>query len=271
MEIFPNELTPSTNTETITQNQQTENMEVHKHPHHVTHKKKWTEYLLEFLMLFLAVFLGFFAENVREHKVEKEREKQFVTSLINDLRLDMNWLDTVNNSIKLKIQNIDSALELLTTTKNNEMPVKAYLQLQRAQVQIMFFSNNGTITQLKSSGGMRLISKRDVVDSIEGYDRLMRRLEVRRDRSNQLNDEFSVALNKAAIGKDLFSSLYDSVLFKKPVIKQTIGLNTQFANELINTSLSLRLRAISDTKANSQTKEDAGRLIQFIKKEYHLE
>ena len=35
---------------------QTENMEVHKHPHHATHKKKWTEYLLEFFMLFLAVF-----------------------------------------------------------------------------------------------------------------------------------------------------------------------------------------------------------------------
>ena len=34
-------------------------MEVHKHPHHATHKKKWGEYFLEFLMLFLAVFLGF--------------------------------------------------------------------------------------------------------------------------------------------------------------------------------------------------------------------
>jgi hypothetical protein len=33
-------------------------METH-HPHHVTHKKKWTEYLLEFFMLFLAVFLSF--------------------------------------------------------------------------------------------------------------------------------------------------------------------------------------------------------------------
>jgi hypothetical protein len=42
-------------------------MEVHKHPHHVAHKKKWSEYLLEFFMLFLAVFLGFIAENVREH------------------------------------------------------------------------------------------------------------------------------------------------------------------------------------------------------------
>lgn len=31
-------------------------MEAH-HPHHVTPKKKWTEYLLEFFMLFLAVFL----------------------------------------------------------------------------------------------------------------------------------------------------------------------------------------------------------------------
>ncbi len=28
-----------------------ENMEVHKHPHHVTHKKKWGEYLLEFYMI----------------------------------------------------------------------------------------------------------------------------------------------------------------------------------------------------------------------------
>ena len=42
---------------------QPENMEIHKHPHHVTQKKKWEEYLLEFLMLFLAVFLGFLAEN----------------------------------------------------------------------------------------------------------------------------------------------------------------------------------------------------------------
>jgi len=51
--------------EIIDPKSETENMEVHKHPHHVTHKKKWTEYLLEFFMLFLAVFLGFVAENIR--------------------------------------------------------------------------------------------------------------------------------------------------------------------------------------------------------------
>ena len=40
----------------INSKQETENMEVHKHAHHVMHKKKWTEYFLEFFMLFLAVF-----------------------------------------------------------------------------------------------------------------------------------------------------------------------------------------------------------------------
>ena len=43
-------------------------MEVH-HPHHPTHKKKWSEYIIEFVMLFAAVTLGFFAENVREHQI----------------------------------------------------------------------------------------------------------------------------------------------------------------------------------------------------------
>jgi len=49
-------------------------MEVHKHPHHVMHKKKWGEYLLEFLMLFLAVFLGFVAKSLRGSCGAKNRK-----------------------------------------------------------------------------------------------------------------------------------------------------------------------------------------------------
>ena len=36
---------------------QTEYMEVHKHPHHVTHKKKWGEYLPKFFKLSLSFVL----------------------------------------------------------------------------------------------------------------------------------------------------------------------------------------------------------------------
>ena len=82
------EIISANDTDKIIQNQETENMEVHKHPHHVMHKKKWLEYLLEFFMLFLAVFLGFIAENIREHTVEKGRAKEYAQSLYKDLQND---------------------------------------------------------------------------------------------------------------------------------------------------------------------------------------
>ncbi|HEY5369620.1 MAG TPA: hypothetical protein VIJ75_11565, partial [Hanamia sp.] len=63
------------------------NMELH-HPHHVTHKKEWHEYLLEFIMLFLAVFLGFVAENIRETSVEHGREKEYARALYDEFYAD---------------------------------------------------------------------------------------------------------------------------------------------------------------------------------------
>src|SRR6267154_508006 len=78
------DIIPTKDTKPINPNQEIENMEVHKHPHHVTHKKKWGEYLIEFLMLFLAVFLGFIAENIRENGVEHERAKEYANLLIED-------------------------------------------------------------------------------------------------------------------------------------------------------------------------------------------
>ena len=61
-------------------------MEVHAHTH--TPRKKWTHYFWEFFMLFLAVTAGFLVENEREHYVEHLREKQFINSLLIDVKLD---------------------------------------------------------------------------------------------------------------------------------------------------------------------------------------
>src|SRR3954462_11600717 len=86
----------------------TENMEVHKHPQHVTHKKKLGEYLLEFFMLFLAVFLGFIAENIRESLVEKERAHQFLQSMLVDVSTNIKNLDSLMQQDKIIIANHDS-------------------------------------------------------------------------------------------------------------------------------------------------------------------
>src|SRR5258706_15047994 len=93
-------------------NEQTKNMEVHKHPHHVTHKKKWGEYLLEFFMLFLAVFLGFIAENIRENSVNRETEKNNIESLVRNLREDsLNLVRTCQVNEK-RFMYLDSLIDL---------------------------------------------------------------------------------------------------------------------------------------------------------------
>ncbi len=56
-------------------------MEVH-HPHHVTLKKKWTEYFLEFFMLFPAVFSGLLLK--LQESIRLKRKKGNIS--VNDQR-----------------------------------------------------------------------------------------------------------------------------------------------------------------------------------------
>ena len=80
------ETIPLRNRSLLNQNIVPETMEIHKHPHHVTHKKQLGEYALEFLMLFLAIFLGFVAENIRETSVERHQEKEYMRLMVEDLK-----------------------------------------------------------------------------------------------------------------------------------------------------------------------------------------
>ena len=92
-------------------------MEVHAHSH--TARKKWTHYFWEFLMLFLAVFCGFLAEYQLEHKIERDREKQYMRSLLNDLKTDVLNIDTVQQKNFLVRQMADSLYLLLTLSDHS--------------------------------------------------------------------------------------------------------------------------------------------------------
>ena len=86
-------------------------MEVH-HPHHPTHKKNWSEYIIEFVMLFTAVTLGFFAENVREHMSEKEKKKELLQTVAKDFETDLKQFEFHKNFGLEKIKNCDSLIAI---------------------------------------------------------------------------------------------------------------------------------------------------------------
>ena len=144
-------------------------MEVHAHSH--TPRNKWTHYFWEFLMLFLAVFCGFLAENQREHIVEKHRAKEYMQSMLDDLKLDTAEFNRVISNINENMTPLfKKSMDLLFSENVSDAAIREmYDTVPKA---IRFFTVNlqeNTATQLKFSGNFRLIRKKVVTDSLATY------------------------------------------------------------------------------------------------------
>ena len=154
---------------TITQQPQTEEMEVHKHPHHVMHKKKWSEYLLEFFMLFFAVFLGFVAENIRENRVNSEIEKRNIESFISNLKKDSINLARVTKNFQMTLDDIDSLSKVPGEFSDTSFQKDFFHFATRLIYLDSFDPDESAFQQMQSSGSLRLIKHANVTDSILKY------------------------------------------------------------------------------------------------------
>ena len=144
-------------------------MEVHKHPHHVSHKKKWGEYFLEFFMLFLAVFMGFIAENIRENIVEKERAKELAKNLYSEIRADSISLRQKLASRKTKEDECTYFIKYvkdsnLVTLSGLFYPAFTWTFIQT--VQLYFDPNDGILSQLRNSGELRYFKSAELQSKV---------------------------------------------------------------------------------------------------------
>src|ERR1700729_960219 len=87
-------------------------MEVHHHPDLHYKAKRWKEYLLEFMMIFLAVTLGFFAESLRETISDKQKEKEYIFSLVQNMKDDTAVFNTVIRENEQKEKRLGKLLSL---------------------------------------------------------------------------------------------------------------------------------------------------------------
>ena len=250
-------------------------MEVHHHSH--TPRKKWTHYFWEFFMLFLAVTLGFFVENQREHYIEGQREKKYIQNLLHDLARDtINY----NLSITLRLQRERQAYQLITRLyspdRNKHLADLYYFARQMPRMNTIFYSTDATMNQLKNSGALRLIKKTDVADSIVAYSAAtevysenrkteMETRNVFRDAMGHVFDA-SVLLNMIDSAGDDMDKTVMSPEFVKPLITE----NQQTINHLCTLVHFLYSHSILGRKNFSKHKEQACRLIELLKKEYHL-
>lgn len=172
-QLTENENISEENTHLPTTNHQlqTKEMEVHKHPHHVTHKKKWGEYFLEFFMLFLAVFLGFLVENYREHTVEKDRAHQFLQSMLVDVQTNIKNLDSLLVQDHGIIANQDSLVNWLLA--DSATINRAAFSCTMGAVWVRnFLVRRETYDQMKSSGSLRYAGNIDFLKKMMDYERI---------------------------------------------------------------------------------------------------
>jgi hypothetical protein len=133
-------------------------------------RKTPKDYFFDFFMLFLAVTLGFFVNNLNENFSERQREKQYMTSLINDLRIDTAEIRDIQSSIAIRIAGIDSLMDILGNKDQKNFINNLYYYSLKYLNSVEFHTcSDGTISQLKSAGGLRLIQKKGESDNIMRY------------------------------------------------------------------------------------------------------
>ena len=252
------------------QTSEIETMEVH-HPHHLTHKKKWTEYLLEFFMLFLAVFLGFLAEYQLEHVIEHQREKEYMRSMIEDLKSDSTMFE---NNAKLRgsrIEMIDSLIVLLSSSNLNEKGNDVYFFGRNISPPTNIFPNDRTIQQLKSSGNLRLIKNKDISNSIMAYDQKMRQTLF------EMGDEVIIRSEYRQLARKVFNTtVFHGMLVGDSIVSplnnpQLYTTDAALINELIGEAQYLKRIHQAQWIRSKELLTQAKQLSDLIKKEYHLE
>lgn len=252
-------------------------MEVHAHSH--TPRKKWHHYFWEFFMLFLAVTLGFLVENQREQFVEHHRETRYMQNLLQDLCRDTAAMQSQSFFQKRAVVFADSLVDALNNADRNKYSPNIYYYTRILTIYNPFFYSNATINQLKSSGSLRLIRKEFVADSIVQYDIWSQRLVAVEENIKEVIQEFRSnmgnVLNAAAIKSMIDTSRLggsNGSFIKRPGLPVPFVTNDEKSiNQLCtNADFLLTLYQYQFKVMNIQ-KARANRLIELLKKEYHLE
>jgi hypothetical protein len=252
-------------------------MEVHAHSH--TARKKWTHYFWEFLMLFLAVFCGFIAENQREHLVEHRKEKQYIRSMVEDLKSDTGLLNFGILGVGEILNANYQLLEELSDPRTANNSLRALSLWKHSDFYPNFVQNDRTIQQLKSSGNLRLIRNKHVSDSIMEYDRQLRWLFEAQEKVKLYifqNQQYAFRLfSTRSFGEKIAADslaekiwMGDSIHFGEPV--PLLNSSPAFIDEVYGFRLEFS-DYMTDLYWNQIASYERGkRLIDFLIKEYHL-
>ena len=237
-------------------------MEVHHHPH--VEKKSFKEYLLEGLMIFIAVSMGFFAENIRESITEHETVKRNMEIVIENLKMDINDLTFCIKGNQKEIKVFDSIIACKHHSLKDSLQLSKFNNyLGKIIAAFNSFPNKSAFEQMKSSGTLRLIKSKEVLDSLFNYEQINLLL--------KNNEAPYIEYHKKIIenASNFIDLTEDNKLLNQNIsdkeLESILGkfYNDCFTLKLISNVYYLPILQTQLSKASN--------LIKLLQKEYHLE
>ena len=250
-------------------------MEVHHHPDLQHKKKNFKEYFLEFLMIFLAVTLGFFAENLREHFKNRHEINSDMQSMVADLQSDVDMFDTDAALNQLSDRRTDTLISLLKLNRSNTSHIYFLARFITANNSI-YTPDTRTFDQMKSSGTLKLIESRSIVDSISNYYQSLQFFNSQSDLQRQKVDEVHL-VNSVLFDGYTFQHMFSNVNPNGDVdISQPENNPPLLSNDFnaVNKIIIAYHYLYATTEINNKiavlSSQYAQRLIDLLKKEYHF-
>ena len=222
-------------------------------------------------MLFLAVFCGFLAEYQLEHKIERDRETTYIKSMIEDLKADTLSLSDHLVFRSDRRRRLDSLSYLLQQSDYNNHTSLIYFYARWGARNPSFFLTDRTLSQLKNSGGMRLIRKVAASDAIVGYDAQIKFLsnqylgleqEVVKDHFRRMESLFD--------GNVLDQMYGDTILIVPEGNPPLLTTDKKLINEFVSHLHFLKSLNSRNLFFEGNLKQQAAATIEILKKEYRL-
>lgn len=235
-------------------------------------KRNWSSYIKEFFMLFLAVFCGFLAENYRESLSVQKIEKEYILSLIEDLKTDTTNLKDYISFRKEKSILMDSLAEMMLSKERNLMGNQIYFLARQVFNDQPFFYSDGTIQQLKNAGNLRLLRKRNIVNALLNYEKKVMVLAEWDENDNRTKTTFREMGGRVFHSSEMNATMDSNMKFVMPTNNpQLITDDFNIINEI-----AFQIHYLAKmTKGNSlraeSLKSDAVRLLELIHTEYKLD
>ena len=224
-------------------------------------------------MLFLAVFCGYLAEWQLERTIEHQREKQFIHSLVEDLKRDTSQVRSYMQFNRFILSYCDSLQYCIRKDdifKNSNSFYNYTRELARFT---RYYPTDRTMQQLKNAGNMRLIRKWNVSNAITDYDSKTKFL---RELDEQLNEQ--IIKYREYLIRFLDLSSYDK---QNPVGSymdnnlQTQGnpgyitIDKKMVKMIYNQAFTLKMFLQAAESSADQVITNGKQLLELLESEYH--